>query len=118
MAKKTVRALQEDLSGKPVVRLGNHAKVSSNNGFSSNNGLPDSAGAEEQLSSFAAKVLAAVPDSFPSEEKALSALISSVLDSLDGDLEQRTEMQLFLETLLETDPELKQELLSAVTINR
>jgi hypothetical protein len=104
MAKEAAKLAQNGTAEKPRNRIGG-----------STNARPKSEDAEA-LSPLAAKVLAEMPSSFANEEEALSSLISSVLDSLGSDSDQRSEMQSFLQTLLDTDPELKKDLLEGVTV--
>ena len=106
MAKKAVHLTQNEAAGKPSKRGGR-----------SNNSRPQ-AQEVEALSPLAAKVLAGTPASFDNEDEALSSLMSSVLDNLGSNTDERSEMQSFLQTLLDTDPELKKELLEGVTVRR
>jgi hypothetical protein len=53
---------------------------------------------------------------FSSEEQALDFLLGSIVDKLGDDSVAKAEMADFLTMLLDTDPELKEEVLSGVAI--
>jgi hypothetical protein len=55
---------------------------------------------------------------FSSEEQALEVLVSQVVSRFEEDPEEQVEMREFLNVILETDPELRNEILSGVTIRR
>ena len=53
---------------------------------------------------------------FNSENQALEALLSQVVGRLEDDVTEQAEMKAFLSELLETDPVLREQILSEVTI--
>jgi len=53
---------------------------------------------------------------FSSEEQALEFLLSGIVEKMGGASEERSEMADFLGMLLDTDPELKAEVLAGVSI--
>jgi len=53
---------------------------------------------------------------FGSENEAFGFLVESIVGKLDDDPEQQAEMKKFLELLLETDPELRDEIKRTVSI--
>ncbi len=55
---------------------------------------------------------------FSSEEQALEVLVSQVVSRYEDDPEEQAEMKEFLNTILETDPVLRSEILSGATIRR
>jgi hypothetical protein len=55
---------------------------------------------------------------FSSEDQALEFLLSGIVDKLGGSAEERSEMADFLGMLLDTDPDLKAEVLAGVAIRR
>lgn len=55
---------------------------------------------------------------FSSEDQAIDFLLGSVVDKLSENPEDRADMADFLGMLLETDPELKEEILANVTIRK
>lgn len=55
---------------------------------------------------------------FSSEEQALEVLVSQVVSRFEDDPEEQAEMREFLNTILETDPILRSEILSGATIRR
>jgi hypothetical protein len=55
---------------------------------------------------------------FSSEDQAIDFLLGSVVDKLSGNPEDRADMADFLGMLLDTDPELKEEILANVAIRK
>jgi hypothetical protein len=55
---------------------------------------------------------------FSSEEQALEVLVSQVVSRFEDDPEEQAEMREFLNTILETDPVLRSEILAGATIRR
>jgi hypothetical protein len=55
---------------------------------------------------------------FSSEEQALEVLVSQVVSRYEDDPEEQAEMREFLYDILETDPALRNEILSGATIRR
>lgn len=55
---------------------------------------------------------------FSSEEQALEVLVSQVVSRFEDDPEEQAEMREFLNTILDTDPVLRSEILSGATIRR
>ncbi len=53
---------------------------------------------------------------FSSEKQALGFLISQVVSRYEGDPREQDEMRKFLESIVETDPVLRSEILSGTTI--
>jgi len=59
-----------------------------------------------------------VRQEFSSEDQAIDFLLGSVVDKLSENPEDRADMADFLGMLLETDPELKEEILANVAIRK
>jgi hypothetical protein len=55
---------------------------------------------------------------FSSEEQALEMLVDQVVERYEDDPEEQDEMRRFLNTVLETDPVLRSEILSGAVIRR
>ena len=55
---------------------------------------------------------------FSSEEQALEVLVAQVVSRFEDDPEEQAEMREFLNTILDTDPVLRSEILSGATIRR
>jgi len=55
---------------------------------------------------------------FSSEEQALELLVSQVVSRYEDDPQEQAEMRKFLQSVLETDPVLRSEILSGATIRR
>jgi len=55
---------------------------------------------------------------FSSEEQALEVLVAQVVSRFEDDPEEQAEMREFLNTVLDTDPVLRSEILSGATIRR
>jgi hypothetical protein len=55
---------------------------------------------------------------FSSEEQVLEVLVSQVVSRYEDDPGEQAEMKEFLHTILETDPDLRSQILSGATIRR
>jgi len=65
-----------------------------------------------------ATILAAQKQVFKSEQEALDFFYARLLQAAGGSAAEQAQMMEFLELLIETDPLLKEELLSGVTIRK
>lgn len=73
---------------------------------------------DEALSPLVHDLLAGPVQTFSSEDQALSFFIESIADKLGEAGDERAQMSEFLNLLLESDPVLREEILSGVSIGK